>query len=341
MDQGEQVNSLKVSVIIPVYNTGAYVEEAVRSIMNQTLRDIEIIIINDGSTDNSLSVIKKLAREDSRIRFYSQENRGLSNTRNVGIEVTSGQFIYFMDSDDLLAPRAFEICYPLCIEKKLDFVFFNAESFSEDMNIPVGIDYQRGSLFDEQKVYSGKEMLSIMLNKNKYRASACLNFIRRSVIVRYNLNFYPNIIHEDELFTALLFMQSNRVGYVNRTFFKRRFREDSIMTRKYSMWNVSCYFVVAEQLILFSRGRDGDNELEQLVDRLLTYILDPNIYKANSLALKNRLSIFKHCLKKRYLKYLSVKTVVVLLFPITIKIKKLFKKTMPLLRKNRLSFRII
>lgn len=323
MGQGKQINSPKVSVIIPVYNTRAYVEEAVRSIMNQTLRDIEIIIINDGSTDNSLSVIEKLAREDSRIRFYSQENKGLSNTRNVGIEVALGQFLYFMDSDDVLAPSAFEICYPLCTEKNLEFVFFNAESFSEDMDIPMEIDYQRGNLFDEQKVYSGKEMLSIMLNKNKYRASACLNFVRRSVIVQHKLKFYPNIIHEDELFTALLFMQSSRVGYINSAFFKRRFREDSIMTRRYSMKNVTSYLVVTEQLILFSHGKD--NELVQLVSRLLTYILDPNIYKANGLALKDRLSIFIHCLKKGYLRYLSVKTIVVLLFPIMIKIKRVLK----------------
>ena len=89
-----------VSVIIPVYNTEEFVEEAVRSIMNQTLQEIEIIVINDGSTDGSLSIIERLAKEDKRIRTYTQQNQGLSATRNKGNEYAQGKYIYFMDSDD-------------------------------------------------------------------------------------------------------------------------------------------------------------------------------------------------------------------------------------------------
>ena len=95
-----------VSIIIPVYNTEEFVEEAVRSIMNQTLQDIEIIIINDGSTDNSLSIIRKLANEDDRIQIYSRENKGLSATRNQGIYIAKGKYQKFMDSDDYLEPDA-------------------------------------------------------------------------------------------------------------------------------------------------------------------------------------------------------------------------------------------
>lgn len=78
----------KTSIIIPVYNTEEFVEEAVRSIMNQTLQDIEIIIINDGSTDNSLSIIQQLANEDDRVQVYSRGNQGLSATRNQGISIS-------------------------------------------------------------------------------------------------------------------------------------------------------------------------------------------------------------------------------------------------------------
>ena len=97
-----------VSVIIPLYNTEEFVEEAVRSIMCQTLREIEIIVINDGSTDNSLSIIKRLADEDKRIRIYTQYNQGPSVTRNKGYEYTQGKYVYFMDSDDYLEPEALE-----------------------------------------------------------------------------------------------------------------------------------------------------------------------------------------------------------------------------------------
>ena len=108
------MNNPKVSVIIPVYNTEAYVEQTLRSIMGQTLRDIELIVVNDGSTDGSLSVLERIATGDDRIRRYTQPNKGLSQTRNAGIARARGEFIYFMDSDDLLEPDALERCYERC-----------------------------------------------------------------------------------------------------------------------------------------------------------------------------------------------------------------------------------
>ena len=151
---------IKVSVVIPVYNTEKYVREAVESIMNQTLRELEIIIINDGSTDNSLQVVEELAAADSRIQVYSQSNQGLSMARNAGITHAHGRYIYFMDSDDLLEKDAMELCYSKCEEKELDFVFFDAQSFFEEdiRNAPV-LNYQRTDKL-ENKVYTGPEAIN-------------------------------------------------------------------------------------------------------------------------------------------------------------------------------------
>ena len=101
----------KVSVIIPVYNTCNYVQEALESICRQTLTDLEIIVIDDGSTDGSREVIDKIAATDSRIQVYGQTNQGLSVTRNEGLKYAVGEYIYFMDSDDLLEPDALELCH--------------------------------------------------------------------------------------------------------------------------------------------------------------------------------------------------------------------------------------
>ena len=122
---------VKVSVIIPVYNTELYVRQTIQSILGQTLYDIEIITVNDGSTDNSLSILSELAKQDNRIKIFTHSNQGLSVSRNVGIEKASGEFIYFMDSDDLLDHDTLEICYQKCTSEQLDFVFFDAESFCE------------------------------------------------------------------------------------------------------------------------------------------------------------------------------------------------------------------
>src|SRR5574344_575286 len=106
----------KVSVIIPVYNTEKYVRQAVESIRRQTLKDIELIIVNDGSTDGSMTILEELAAQDERIKLFSQENQGLSVTRNIGLSHSTGEYVYFMDSDDLLVSDTLLKCYVKCKE---------------------------------------------------------------------------------------------------------------------------------------------------------------------------------------------------------------------------------
>lgn len=94
----------KLSVVVPVYNVSPYLDEALNSVENQTYKDMEIICINDGSTDNSLEILENHAKKDSRIKIINQENRGVSAARNAGIDVAGGKYVYFFDSDDILAP---------------------------------------------------------------------------------------------------------------------------------------------------------------------------------------------------------------------------------------------
>ena len=195
------MNNPKVSVIIPVYNTEAYVEQTLRSIMGQTLRDIELIVVNDGSTDGSLSVLERIATGDDRIRLYTQPNKGLSQTRNAGIARARGEFIYFMDSDDLLEPDALERCYERCQSDRLDFVFFDAESFGTTASDAAWFDYRRAKYFGTE-VCDGTALLRRMLALHCYRASACLSFIRTAYLRGLGLRFYPGILHEDEHFTS-------------------------------------------------------------------------------------------------------------------------------------------
>ena len=119
----EQCNERpKVSVIIPVYNTCNYVQEALESICQQTLEELEIIVIDDGSTDCSRAIVEEIAIKDTRIQVYKQSNQGLSITRNQGLKFSTGEYIYFMDSDDFLEPDALELCYRKCTKEDLDFV---------------------------------------------------------------------------------------------------------------------------------------------------------------------------------------------------------------------------
>lgn len=303
------MNNPKVSVIIPVYNTEQYVQQTVESIVQQTLQDIEIIIINDGSTDNSLAMINLLAQKDQRINVYSQANQGLSVTRNNGIKRAKGEFIYFMDSDDLLESDTLKICYQKCIAEQLDFVFFDAESFYDD-HIPLReYQYQR-NLNIEDKIWNGTELLKIQDDTWNYRSSACLSFVKLSFIQQHQIQFYPNILHEDELYTALLYLEASRINYIKRTFFKRRVRHNSIVTSKFSMKNIQGYFTIANELNLYSNQHPNH---ASLIHSHVARMLNAAVRNSCHIPSKERLKIAKLCLSK-YKKYITYKTIGILLF---------------------------
>lgn len=317
---GKSIDNPKVSVIIPVYNTGEYVEEAVCSITNQTLSDLEIIIVNDGSTDNSLYIVTQLQNKDSRITTYSQENKGLSAARNKGLSYAIGDYIYFMDSDDILNKNALKACFDKCSSENLDFTFFDAESFSDD-NITLSLSYNRkGKICTEEQ--TGLQSLNALIDASQYKSSVCLLFIDRNYLNSLSLDFLPGIIHEDQLFTAKLFAQAQKVAYIPETFFYRRLRPGSIMTKQYTIVNVRNYFIVVNELIKFASGQNED--INKTIHKTIRFMFDPAIYMANKLKWKDRLSIAKTCFVS-YKKYVSTKSWLVLLFPWLIKLKSYTK----------------
>ena len=120
----------KVSVVLPIYNVAPYLDEAFQSVLSQSLTDIEVIAVNDGSTDNSQEVIERYASQDSRILALSQENQGLSGARNTALRHATGEYIYMMDSDDILSnPDAIRICYKYAKQNKAVFIFFDGDRF--------------------------------------------------------------------------------------------------------------------------------------------------------------------------------------------------------------------
>ena len=118
---------VKVSIIIPVYNVEKYLEDCLKSVINQSLKDIEIICVNDGSTDRSFDILNKYAVMDNRITVINNsKNYGLSYSRNQGIQYSHGEYIYFLDSDDMITQEAMEELYNISKQDALDAVFFDA-----------------------------------------------------------------------------------------------------------------------------------------------------------------------------------------------------------------------
>ena len=224
-----------VSIIVPIYNVEQYLAECLDSLVNQTLKDIEIICVNDGSPDNSADVVREYIQADSRIKLIEQENRGLSGARNTGLKVAKGEYVYFMDSDDWLESDAMDICYQVAVTKGVDVVFFDAIAFKDGVDDDVGDmpdDYNRALALSEvaNKRIRAKKLFMQMINNSTMRSSVCLNFIKRKLLLENRLYFEEGLIHEDELFTPQLYALASTMMYIPRMFFHRRVRPGSIMT---------------------------------------------------------------------------------------------------------------
>jgi len=301
----------KISIIIPVYNTEEYVAGAVESIMHQTLQDIEIILINDGSTDRSLEIMERLAAADPRIQVYSQHNQGQSVARNHGIQYASGSYLYFMDSDDLLEPDALEICYNKCVENNLDFVFFDASILQTGGQINIGLNYSRTKATNEEQIYNGQEVLNTLLSQHVYSASPCLSVIRADFLKEISLEFFPGIIHEDELFTFQLYLRAQCVMSIHRAFFIRRIRQNSTMTQMFQWKNMRGYLTVAEEISKLRKGEDA--QTKKTIDFFLTQMLNAAMWKGHMLSKTKRAYLLHVCIT-RYRRYITTRTLGTLLF---------------------------
>ncbi len=221
-------NNIKTSVIIPVYNAAEYLEECFNSIFSQTQKEIEIIAVNDGSTDGSLELLENIKRAHPEIIIYSQDNQGPGGARNKGIELSKGEFVYFLDSDDCLVPNALELCYQYASQYQLDVVMFDAEPFG-DLDYCTDT-YDRREIIEQQwTVLSGEEFAANYWLK-KFCPTAWMNYISRDFVMERKLNFLSQMYYEDNEFYCKMILQAERVMYIPEMLYRRRYREASIMT---------------------------------------------------------------------------------------------------------------
>lgn len=292
---------VKVSVILPIYNVAPYLDETFQSIIGQSLPDIEIIAVNDGSTDNSEEIIRKWQQQDSRILLFSQENRGQSAARNLALKHATGQYIYMMDSDDKLTdPDALQICYDYAEKNHSDFFFFDGESFSEQGVSRISRNTKRTHLVDEDKPYDGEYLLNLMLDTKRHNCVVWLLFIQKAFLDRIGLKFYEGIIHEDELFTTILTLNSDNIYCLKRNFVGHRIRKASTMGLTYSKRNLNCYLTVADELLRFRRT--------PIIHKFLRYTLSKVFFTGHQIPLKEKPSVFWRALRSGYLKYIGWKS---------------------------------
>ena len=294
----------KISVIIPIYNVEPYLDETFNSLLNQSFKDYEVIVVNDGSTDNSDQIVKKYQALDSRIKYFQQKNQGQSAARNLAMQYAQGGYIYFMDADDTIEPKTLELCYNYIQETQADFIFFDGDIMYEEDAKPITWgDYHRTHLIEERQKYAGDFLLNLMLDKWKHSCVVWLLMIRRSYIDRIHLSFYNGIIHEDELYTTLLTLQSDNIFALQKSLVKHRIRKDSTMGKHYSKRNINCYLTVFDELFKFQDS--------PLTRKFATYTLSKVFYTGHSINFKDKFSVFVRAIKAGYLKHIGIKTVLV------------------------------
>ena len=207
-----------VSVVVPVYNVEKYLASCLDSILNQDYQNIEVICVNDGSTDCSLGVLQKYQREDERIVIVNQSNQGLAAARNTGLMNAKGDFVLFVDSDDWLNRSAISLSLAFCEKQEVDLVCFGVRCCCDDGNVRIGTKYLKNEILIPDK--SWLTAISVTAWSKLYRAS----FLKKN-----SLRFPAGLFYEDNPFYWECVSCARMWGVWKEILYNYRTRAQSIM----------------------------------------------------------------------------------------------------------------
>jgi len=221
---------VKVSVVIPVYNVEDFLGECLDSITNQTLTDIEIICVNDGSADRSLDILNEYASRDERITVLDQENGGHAVATNRGMKLATGKYIFFMDSDDILELTALEDTYKIAEERQVDFVIFQAINYYMDTGELVEAEnYSMNDLADfvGDRVFNHKDIKDYVFDITVTPWSKLYN---REFVMKNNITYPEGLVFDDNVFFYDTLFAAERITFLRKHLFKRRWYSSSSTT---------------------------------------------------------------------------------------------------------------
>lgn len=283
----------KLSVIVPVYNVEKYLEKCLNSIINQSYRNLEIICVNDGSTDNSLTILKAYEKKDPRIILIDKENGGLSSARNVGLDVASGEYITFVDSDDYIALNTYELCLNK-FNDEVDFVSYSFQYVYTDLT-----DIKFNS-FNQKYVGLHKCNATIILD-NSFWVAVWSKIFRKKIIDKYCIRFPEGLIFEDILFSYEYYFISNNAYFLQDNLYYYVQRSDSIMgqTRKTKPGVAIDFLHINLMLLSFLKNMNLFNKHKHVYIRLLIYYFSISIQmEKNILEIKKIRQIALQIIKK-------------------------------------------
>lgn len=241
-DRGNKARNKKISVIVPVYEVESYLERCVNSICHQTHDNLEILLVDDGSPDNSGLMCDHFAEFDRRIRVIHKKNGGLSDARNVGIEQSSGDYIAFVDGDDWLDPTMLSTLYKLCESRHAEIAECSFRSIFPE--------YTQSETSCSGAVMEFTPVQAIESNLDwKYcKPLACNKLYRRDIVA--NIRYPLGKIHEDEFTTHLFYLAAKKIVYVDIAFYNYERRNPGSITASFKLKNLDSFEAFRQKLHL-------------------------------------------------------------------------------------------
>lgn len=247
------MNDPLLSVIIPVYNSEQYLTECIDSILNQTYRNIEIILVDDGSTDGSGTICDTYAQREKRVRVIHQDNRGVSSARNTGLSIAQGDFFAFVDSDDICERNMYQSMVSIALETNVDMVICSGFYFSQSERNNI-----TPCLSKEVELMNSSKMITDYLwhdNGNTILFTVIWNKLFRSSYFKNIIAFREDMsIHEDEAFATSIYLNKFTLAKVEKPFYGYRKNVNSITYRPFSDRDCSQLLVLYERAHLFSKN---------------------------------------------------------------------------------------
>lgn len=212
-----------ISLIIPVYNVEDYLQKALESIENQTFKNYEVIIIDDGSTDNSVEIIKKFCEKNENFRFIKQANKGPAEARNQGISICKGEYIAFMDSDDYLEPNFLEILYNQAIKNNADISCCNFNMYYPEKDLKICMPFN-----SFPGIYSNCKALGKLILDIGTHYFVWNKIYKRNLFIENNIKF-DNMYFEDISILPRIFYNAKKVSISSDALYNYTMRESSIL----------------------------------------------------------------------------------------------------------------
>lgn len=217
-----------ISVIVAAYNSEKCIKKCLDSICEQSFKDLEIIIVNDGSVDHTLSILKEYKQRDSRIKIVNQENQGAGLAKNAGLNIATGEYVAFVDSDDWIEKETFEEAYRCTEGGKIDMVVFNHNKIFPN-KVLKKVRKLKDEIIDLEEMGVEKYVLKYMISFN-HEFGAWNKVVKRDIIRKYNIGFSDNkkTVYDDNLYCLKLICHVKKIRSINKSFYNYNIHSGSV-----------------------------------------------------------------------------------------------------------------